>query len=296
MKLTNWRNALTHNPLLRWAILAGLVTGALAGCVEQSSGTNAPQPATVQVASAEDSLAAGDSAHPRLQKTSPQRADADPTPRYVFRLAHDPDGIGKFYMDREIAWVMGFAAAPWLERPEREREEATSQMIESLKIPPGSIVADIGAGSGVLTVMLAAETGPTGKVYAVDIQQEMLDRLVENAKLHKLENIQPVLGTAKSPRLDPESIDLALMVDVYHEFAFPYEMMLEISKSMKTGGRVVFVEFRLEDPNVPIKLVHKMTQVQVKREIGLSELRLKWKETIDSMPWQHVMIFEKQKE
>ncbi|HTI49828.1 MAG TPA: class I SAM-dependent methyltransferase, partial [Planctomycetaceae bacterium] len=108
-------------------------------------------------------------------------------------------------------------------------------------------------------------------------------------------NVELVLGTEKSPELPPETVDLALMVDVYHEFAFPYEMLLELSKAMKPGGRVVFVEFRMEDPRVPIKLVHKMTEAQVKKEIGLPEFGLKWKETIGTLPWQHVIVFEKQK-
>ncbi|MFM8222587.1 MAG: class I SAM-dependent methyltransferase, partial [Planctomycetaceae bacterium] len=177
--------------------------------------------------------------------------------RYQFRRLHDPNGIGKFYMGREIAHVMGFAGAPWLERPEREREEATSRMIEALDLKPGMTVADIGAGSGVITVLMAKQVLPGGRVVAVDVQQEMLDLLADKLKVQQVENVDLLLGTAKSPRLDPESIDLALMVDVYHELEFPYEMLLELSRAMKPGGRVVFVEFRLEDPDVPIKLVHK---------------------------------------
>jgi precorrin-6B methylase 2/predicted small lipoprotein YifL len=213
--------------------------------------------------------------------------------RYEFRGDHDPNGIGKFYMGREIAHVMGFAAAPWLERPEREREEATSKLITALSLEPGMVVADIGAGSGVLTLPIRGKVGRKGKVFAVDVQQEMLDRLAGKLRLRKIENVVLVLGTEKDPRLEPECLDLALMVDVYHEFAFPYEMLLEISKAMKPGGRVVFVEFRMEDPQVPIKLVHKMTEAQVKKEASLPEFRLKWKETIGTLPWQHVIVFEK---
>jgi ubiquinone/menaquinone biosynthesis C-methylase UbiE len=145
----------------------------------------------------------------------------------------------------------------------------------------------------VLTLMMTDKVGENGKVVAVDIQQKMLDRLAKKLKERQVDNVELVLGTDKSPRLPKESIDLALMVDVYHEFAYPYEMMLEISKAMKPGGRVVFVEFRMEDPDVPIKPVHKMSEAQVKKEISQPEFGLKWKETIGVLPWQHVIIFEK---
>lgn len=213
--------------------------------------------------------------------------------RYDFRDDHDPNGIGKFYMGREIAHVMGFAAAPWLERPEREKEEATSRLIKALALEEGMAVADIGAGSGVLTLPIAGRVGRKGKVFAVDVQQEMLDRLAGKLKSRRIENVVLVLGTDKNPRLEAAGLDLALMVDVYHEFAFPYEMLLEISRAMKPGGRVVFVEFRMEDPQVPIKLVHKMTEAQVKKEAAFPEFQLKWKETIGTLPWQHVIVFEK---
>ena len=226
-------------------------------------------------------------------KTKKKREDRTSGGRYKFRTNHDINGTGKFYMGREIAHVMGFAGAPWLERPEREREEATSKLIEALELKPGMVVADIGAGSGVITLRMAEKVGAEGKVIAVDVQQEMLDLLQNKLKLNKIENVELLLGTEKSPRLEPETVDLAIMVDVYHELAYPYEMMLELSKGMKVGGRVVFVEFRLEDPEVPIKLVHKMSQAQVKREISPPELNLKYRRTIDSLPWQHVMVFEK---
>lgn len=213
--------------------------------------------------------------------------------RYEFRADHDPNGIGKFYMGREIAHVMGFAAAPWLERPEREREERTTEMIRALKLKPGMTVADIGAGSGVITLRMAAKVGPSGKVYAVDIQQEMLDLLADKLNRFDITNVNLVLATKTSPRLPPNSLDLAIMVDVYHELEFPYEAMLELSKCMKPGGRIVLVEFRLEDRDVPIKLLHKMSQAQAKKELGLPEFGLKWKETIGVLPWQHVLVFER---
>ncbi len=220
----------------------------------------------------------------------------DKSGRYEFRREHDPNGIGKFYMGREIAHVMGAQAATWLERPEREAEESISKLIPALNLKPGMVVADIGAGSGVITLMMADKVGDEGKIVAVDIQQEMLNRLARKLKVQKIDNVELVKGTEKSPRLPADSIDLALMVDVYHEFEFPHEMMLEISKAMKPGGRVVFVEYRKEDPNVPIKLVHKMTEAQVKQEIEQPEFHLKWKETIGDLPWQHVIVFERVKD
>jgi precorrin-6B methylase 2 len=231
----------------------------------------------------------------------PASADEPPEPdtdqaktsRYQYRRDHDPNGIGKFYMGREIARVMGFQAAPWLERPEREEEERTSQMIDTLGLKPGMVVADIGAGSGRISLLMAAQVGETGKVLAVDIQREMLDLIAEKLNRRDIKNVELVLAKSKSPELKPESIDLALMVDVYHELEFPYEVMLELSKAIKPGGRVVLVEFRREDPQVPIKLVHKMTEAQVKKELGLPEFGLKWKETIGTLPWQHVVVFER---
>jgi ubiquinone/menaquinone biosynthesis C-methylase UbiE len=217
--------------------------------------------------------------------------DADS--RYEFRADHDPNGIGKFYMGREIAYVMGHQAIMWLERPEREREERLTLLIECLHLKPGMVVADIGAGSGVISAMISDRVGPEGTVLAVDIQQEMLDAIAVKCKERGITNIEPVLGTTKSPKLKPESVDLVIMVDVYHEFDFPYEMLREICKSLKPGGRVAFVEYRKEDPTVPIKEVHKMSQTQVKKEAGLPEFGLKFKETVDKLPRQHVIIFER---
>ena len=167
-------------------------------------------------------------------------------------------------------------------------------MIKSLKLKPGDVIADIGAGSGVISILMAEQIGPKGKVLAVDVQQKMLDRLKARCKRLGVTNVEPVKGIAKSPQLKPQSIDMAIFVDVYHELDFPYEMMLEISKSLKTGGRAVFVEYRKEDRTVRIKPVHKMTQAQVKQEIGRPEFSLKWTKTIGVLPLQHIIIFEKQ--
>ena len=225
---------------------------------------------------------------------TPARGDS----RYEIRKDHDPNGIGKFYLGREIAHVMGFGpmgqGAEWLERAVREKEEKLSLLIKSLDLKPGQVIADIGAGSGVISVLMAEKVLPGGKVIAVDVQQEMLDRLRDNLKKLKITNVEPLKGTEKTTQLKPASVDLAIMVDVYHELEHPYEMMLDISKSLKPGGRCVFVEYRKEDDTVPIKEVHKMTEAQVKKEITLPEFGLKWSKTIGVLPWQHIVVFVKQ--
>ncbi len=237
--------------------------------------------------------AADDSPVNRPENKESAKTEDKKTDRYETRENHDPNGTGKFYLGREIALVMTFHGAPWLERPEREEEERLSELVKELKLKPGQSVADIGAGSGVITMMMADEVGASGKVYAVDIQQEMLDLLEDKLKDRKIDNVELVLGTDKSPKLTASSIDLALMVDVYHEFEFPFEMMLELSRTLKPGGRIAFVEYRREDPQVPIKLVHKMTEAQVRKEVEQPEFGLKWKETVAKLPRQHIVIFER---
>lgn len=216
---------------------------------------------------------------------------AAPSARYETRQNHDPDGIGKFYMGREIAHVMGHEAADWLERPERESEERPSLAVPALKIKAGDAVADIGAGSGYYTRRLAKLVGERGVVYAVDIQQEMLDLLTNKMAEANIHNVKAVLGDITDPKLPLASVDLALLVDVYHEFDHPYEMIQAICTSLKPGGRIAFVEFRGEDPKVPIKLLHKMTEAQVRKE--MSAQPLEWVETSEVLPWQHIIIFKK---
>jgi protein-L-isoaspartate O-methyltransferase len=220
---------------------------------------------------------------------TPQKA-AEPD-RYEYRKEHDPNGTGKFYMGREIALVMGHQGAGWLERPEREREEQPAKLLDALKIKPGDVVADIGAGSGYYTFRLSERVGPTGKVLAVDIQPEMLAILRYRVNALKIKNVELVQGTETDPKLPANMVDLILMVDVYHEFSHPWEMTVAMLKALKPGGRLVFVEFRLEDPKVPIKLVHKMSEKQVRREMAIHPVR--WVETIDVLPWQHIIVFEK---
>ena len=208
---------------------------------------------------------------------------------YEIRKEHDPDGIGKFYSCREIAHVMGHEGASWLERAEREEEEHGEKLLEELKVKPGMVVADIGAGTGYYSRRLARRVLPGGKVLAVDIQPEMLELLGRNMRAQGITNVLPVLGSVSDPRLPPGAVDLVLMVDVYHEFEFPYEMMQAICKSLKPNGRVVFVEFRAEDPAVPIKPLHKMSEAQVRRE--MAPLPLEWHQTITVLPRQHVIDF-----
>ncbi len=210
---------------------------------------------------------------------------------YEHRERHDPDGIGKFYMGREIAHVMGHQAADWLERPERQEEERPDLLLPALKLQRGDAVADIGAGTGYYSWRIAEKIGDKGRVYAVEIQQEMLDLLAQKMAERKIINVKGVLGTIADPRLPTNAVDLVLMVDVYHEFSHPYEMMQGICKALKPGGRVAFVEFRAEDPKVPIKEVHKMSTAQVRKEMAVHPLE--WVETSSVLPWQHIIIFRK---
>ena len=170
-----------------------------------------------------------------------QTLSNSPASLYEFRAQHSRDGIGKFYMGREIAHVMGHQAADWLERPEREKEERTDLALVALKIKPGEAVADIGAGTGYYTRRLAKLVGTNGIVFANEIQQEMLDDLMKNAAKENLRNIKPVLGTITDPKLPAKSVDTILMVDVYHEFDHPHEMIQAMVRSLKPGGRIVFV-------------------------------------------------------
>lgn len=209
---------------------------------------------------------------------------------YEQRRIHNPDGIGKFYMGREIAKVMGHTGAYWLERPSREAEEQPSKVVSSLDLKPNDTVADIGAGTGYVSFRIAPLL-IDGKVLAVDIQPEMLD-IIEFFKQEKnMTNVEPVLATLTNPNLPPESIDLALMVDAYHEFEYPHEMMQGIFRALKLGGRVALVEYRGENPFIMIKGLHKMTQKQVKKE--MQAVGLVWRETKNLLPQQHLMIFEK---
>jgi ubiquinone/menaquinone biosynthesis C-methylase UbiE len=223
------------------------------------------------------------------------KAKSDNSSRYEWKSDHDPDGIGKFYKGREIAQVMSHFGASWLERREREDEEKPKELLKALKIEAGSSVVDIGAGSGYYSFRLSPLVGEKGKVYAVDIQKEMLEIIKKRMKKDNVSNIETVLGEEADPKLADESIDAILMVDVYHEFAKPYEMTQKMVKCLKPGGRLIFVEFRKEDPKVPIKEVHKMSERQVLKEMEEFK-QLKHAETYSKLPWQHVITFKKVKE
>ena len=213
------------------------------------------------------------------------------TARYLQLTSLNADGIGKFYFGREISRVMGHRGANWLERPERELEERPDILIKSLNIKPQDVVADIGVGTGYVAWRMARKLSSGGLVYGVDIQQNMLDLFIKNMKDRGFSNVRAVLGTITDPKLPPNSIDLVIMVDVYHEFSHPYEMMQGICRALKVGGRVAFVEYRAEDPRVPIKRLHKMTELQVLKEA--TPHPLEWVETIDALPRQHLIVFKK---
>jgi ubiquinone/menaquinone biosynthesis C-methylase UbiE len=211
-----------------------------------------------------------------LLAASPVWLDAQPQPR-----RHPVSG-------RIFAPVMGVAGAGWLERDEREQEEAPSKAIEALDLKPGMVIADIGAGSGYYTSRLARKVAPTGRVYATDIQPGMvaiLERRIEN---EKLTNVTAVLGAMDEPRLPPQSIDLAIMVDVYHELQQPQLFLQRLKAALKPTGRLVLLEFRKEDPRVPILEVHKMSVAEVKQELEAEGYVLD--RVIDVLPWQHIIV------
>ncbi len=192
---------------------------------------------------------------------------------------------------REIAPVMSAAGADWLERPEREAEEHPEQALDALDLKSGMTVADVGAGTGYMTLRLARRVGPEGRVYAVDIQPEMLRRLRENAARAKLDNIQPVLGEESDPKLPRNSLDLIVLVDVYHEMSQPQQMLRKFREELKPDGRLVLVEYRKEDPRVPIKEAHKMSVQQVKIELEAEGFHLK--KVDERLPRQHILILTK---
>ena len=201
-----------------------------------------------------------------------------------------PDGIGKFYQGREIAAVMGFEGAPWLERPGRVSEERPDLLVKELHLEPGMTVADIGAGSGYLSRRMAPIVGP-GRVFAVDVQPQMVALLTELSQKPEFKNLVPIQGDSDDVKLPPASTDLAVLVDVYHELAYPYEVISSLVRALKPGGRVVLVEYRGEDPAVPIKALHKMSEAQIRRE--MSVLPLTWERTSERLPMQHFVVFRK---
>ncbi len=220
---------------------------------------------------------------------SAAQAEAPQEGRYTMGRA-TRDGIGKYYMGREISFVMGHRAAGWLERPGREAEERTDLVVDNLPLAPDSVVADIGAGSGYFTFPVAARV-PEGKVLAVDIQPEMLAIVEARRTENGATNVETVLGSETDPNLAPGSVDVAFIVDAYHEFSYPYEMGSAIAAALKPGGRLVLVEYRAEDRSVPIKPLHKMSEAQVKREMAALGLELERND--DFLPQQHFLVFRR---
>ena len=200
------------------------------------------------------------------------------------------DGIGKYYMGREISQVMGHLGAGWLERPKREQEERTDLLIKNMQLSKSDQVADIGAGSGYFSFRISPLV-PQGKVHAVDISPQMLGIIRAKKAKGNFENVLPVQSTIKNTTLAKNSIDCALIVDAYHEFSYPHEMAESIFDALKPGGKLILIEYRREDPAVPIKLLHKMSEEQAKKEI--TPVGFKWKKTLDFLPQQHFIVFEK---
>ena len=209
--------------------------------------------------------------------------------KYTYKRG-DFNGIGKWYMGREIAYVMGFQGINWLERSEREIEEDVSTLIKNMEIKTDDTIADIGAGSG-YHVFRMAPLAENGLVYAVDIQPEMLEAIELKKRSKRVSNVETVLGSEKSINLPKNSLDKILLVDVYHEFSYPAEMVESIKNALKSNGQLFLIEYRGEDSSVPIKKIHKMTVKQSIKEMEAAGFRLK--ENIDNLPWQHCMIFEK---
>lgn len=223
----------------------------------------------------------------RAQETA---IDYDTAGVYMHSRPVGPDGTGKRYMGREIAEITGVSRAQWLDRPEREREELPNRVVRALELRPYDAVADIGAGTGYFTFRIAPHV-PDGVVFAVDIEEEMLNIVRKRAQRQGVKNVRPVLGTVEDPNLPADSVDVAVIVFTYTQFSHPREMMLNIRNSLKPGGRVVLVEYRGEDPTIPVSPVYKITDRQARAEMAAAGLE--WRETRDILPQHHFMVFER---
>mgnify|MGYP006278814627 CR=1 FL=1 len=217
-------------------------------------------------------------------------ADTTDTSSVYTRTPPSRNGIGKVYMGREISKVMGHRGAAWLERDERDDNERPALVVDSMNLASDDVVADIGAGTGYFTFRMAPRV-PNGRVFAVDIQPEMLEIMRDRMQTEGVENVTLVRGSVTDPSLPADSIDAALMVDAYHEFSHPREMMDNLVEALTPGGRVYLVEYRKEDPSVPIKRLHKMSEAQARKE--MEAVGLEWVATRDMLPRQHFLIFEK---
>jgi cyclopropane fatty-acyl-phospholipid synthase-like methyltransferase len=195
---------------------------------------------------------------------------------------------------RKYAGVMGMSGAAWLVRPERIAEEQPDKALDLMNLKPGMQIADIGSGVGYMTLRMAKRVGPTGKIYGVDLQQGMLDKLKENAKAEKITNVETILGEPADPKLPAGKIDMVLMVDVYHEVSQPQEMIRKVRQALKADGRLILLEYRAEDPSIPINPEHKMTVEQVRAEIEPEGFKLQMPVN-ESLPRQHLLILTKTK-
>ena len=213
-----------------------------------------------------------------------------PSPGSYSQQRPSRDGIGKVYMGREISFVMGHRGIDWLERRDREKEERTDLVVEGMELAPDAVVADIGAGSGHFTFRISPRV-PKGRVLAVDIQPEMLSVLEQRSQQQRKTNVEAVQGSKSDPNLEPESVDAVLMVDAYHEFSHPLEMMTAIVRALRPGGRVFLVEYRAEDAKVPILPLHKMTEAQARLEMEV--VGLEFVENRAMLPQQHFLVFRK---
>ncbi|TDB61161.1 class I SAM-dependent methyltransferase [Arundinibacter roseus] len=223
--------------------------------------------------------------------TSQRRPETNADSSVYGKQTASYDGIGKTYFGREIAHVMGFGGASWLERDERQEEENTALAIQKMPISANSVVADIGAGTGYYAFRIAAAV-PQGKVIAVDVQQESVDFMKNKALQEGYKNVEVVPGGEKSPNLPDNSVDLALMVDVYHELEFPHEMLQAIRRALKPDGKLLLLEYRTEDPSIPIKKLHKLSVAQANKELEANGFRLVQKG--DFLPIQHFLVYQKQ--
>ncbi|MCB2407530.1 class I SAM-dependent methyltransferase [Hymenobacter lucidus] len=221
-----------------------------------------------------------------------RQAPVPDTTGYEVRAPADPNGINRYYLGRQIAHVMGHEGADWLERSGRQAEEGTDVLLKALRLKPTDVVADIGAGTGYFSFRMSALV-PQGKVLAVDIQPEMITYLQDNKERNNAPNVEPVLGTVQNPNLPPNSVDLALIVDAYHEFDHPREMMRAIKTALKPNGRVALAEYRAEDAKVPIKRIHKMSVEQARKE--MKAVGLEFIESVETLPQQHLMFFRRPK-
>ena len=279
--LASWGSPMKSFAFLAWIGLF-LIAERPSHGQDQSSGPTQPALKSVEDPQAQPS--------PAPKSKPPSRASSRQAPTDP----HAPWGQGVrdgSFMGRRLAEVMSWLGADWLVRPEREIEEEPERMLDALELKPGMVVADVGAGVGFTSVRLARRVGPEGKVLATDVQPEMIRLLKQNLVDLGVKNVSPVLCTPQEPGLPEGQVDLAIMVDVYHECSHPVETLSGIRKALKPGGRLVLVEFRAEDPDVPIKPEHKMTVAQVRQELEPAGFMLQKQH--EFLPWQHILVFEK---